>query len=76
MPRLVRGLILSYAPENAVIEAAGPREGMICTPSGLETRHRSHPRPCLPALVSMGGLAHREVTGQTGEAHLSSLPVP
>lgn len=61
MPRLVRGLVLSYAPENVVIEAAGPRAG-ICAPSGLETRHRSHPRPCLPARVSLEGLARRGVT--------------
>lgn len=76
MPRLVRGLVLSYAPENVVMEAAGPRAG-ICAPSGRETRQRSHPRPCLPVPVSLGGLARRGVPlVKTGKMRPSTPPPP
>ena len=76
MPRLVRGLVLSYAPENVVIEAAGPGAG-ICAPSGPETRQRSHPRPCLPVPVSLGGLARRGVPlVKTGKMRPSTPPPP
>lgn len=48
MPRLARGLVQSYAPENVVIEAAGPRAG-ICAPSGLDTvTGPTHVPACLP----------------------------
>lgn len=46
-------LVVSYAPENAVIEAAGPL-ARICTPSGPETGARSRPLPCGPARASLG----------------------
>lgn len=78
MPRLVRRLVLSYAPENAVIEAVGPLTG-IYAPSGPKTDQKFHPLPCPPALASLDEESDppRGHSGQTNEAHSSSfLSVP
>lgn len=77
MPRLVRRLVLSYAPENVVIESVGPLTG-IYAPTGPKTDQKFHPLPCPPALASLdeGSDPPRGHAGQTEAPSSSFLSVP
>lgn len=72
MPRLVRRLVLSYAPENVVIEAAGPELGAAAPQAWRRVRGPTHVPACL-SRPAWGLTRPRGYSGQTGEARPSAL---